>query len=150
MNPTDPTQWFTIDYTIDPAPVIGGQTLSIDPQNVTVTQYYCGNGMFSSGQYYVQYDAGEVSDAPMCSGFFEGSNTVSAPGSTFSSIIFDPLSTVDTQMVIRLDPNGQLNGITSSTIVVPEPASVGLAGLALAVIYAFRRKWFRPLSASDE
>lgn len=139
-NTTSVTQWFTIDFTIDPAPVIGGQTLSIDPTGVTVSQYYCGNGLFNSG-LYVQYNAGDTSNQPNCGGVFEGSLTVNAgdPPKTIT-FAFGPLSELDIQTVLRIDPGGQLNGINSQVIeTVPEPATLGMSGCVLLAAFLIRR-----------
>jgi len=139
---SDAEQMFTLDYTSDPAPIEIGQTLSLDPPvGVTLTQYYCGNGLFQSGSYFV------AGMNPTCSGTYQGMNTVT-PGNPMNTFMFPnaPLSQVDMQTVIDVDPAGTFDASDMMTIATPEPATLSLAGLAFLGVYALRRRRSRLVS----
>ena len=133
---SDPSM--TINYTIDPAPVVLGQRIGLDPPtgDVTVTQYYCGAGTF---QNLILTSGGNGN----CSGTFLGTNSVT-PSIPLASITFGTAySLVDTQALISIGSGGGSFDALSTTAVLPEPATAGLAGVALLGLFLKRRASMR-------
>lgn len=120
------TVQFEIDYNIliDPAPILAGADNSLDPPtgNVVVTEYFC-----NDSQYFFSGNC-----------FPPGTQTLSvgtmAPFQLSSSIIFTTPATSYQEVGILFTLTGasSFDGLDTTTIVVvPEPASVFLMGIAL-------------------
>lgn len=129
----------TINYTLDPAPVVLGQTIGLDPPtgDVTVTQYYCGAGTF---QNVILTSGGNGN----CNGTFLGTNSVT-PSTPLASLTFGTAySLVDTQALITIGSGGgSFDGLSTASSVLPEPATAGLVSLALLGLYVKRRAGMR-------
>jgi hypothetical protein len=127
---------YYINYSVDPAPVVAGSDLTLDPPfgNVSVTQVYCTSDVLVDN----------------CALGVESQQTVTT-ASTNSSITFpDPSSFVDIATDISLsatpgNPAGfdSINASVSTAAVtnVPEPSSVlMLSAGSLALLSLLRRK----------
>lgn len=129
------TRAWKIRYTVDPPPVVGGETMELDPPfgNITGTQSYCADGIFAAPT--------GCNGTPGTAAFGFHDPSVNTPASvTFGS----PLATLDTLTTIRLNPGlttaSGFDGIVFSVQTVPEPAAFFLAGSALLLLGALRRR----------
>ncbi len=129
------TVQFEIDYQIfiDPAPVITGDDLKLDPPSgdITVTEYFCNDLPFNPGP-----------GAPTCLGGSSAQSLTVGNGNAYPSeatIAFAPPASrfQEVEIVFTLvgGTNGaSFDGLDSASILntVPEPASFGFALLGLA------------------
>jgi hypothetical protein len=125
---------YFIDYSVDPAPVIGGADLRIDPPagDASATQIYCTSDVLST-----------------CSVGNESQQTVTNPSPLVSTITFsNPSQFVDIQTEINLsatpgDP-ASLDSVTADVTTVstttPEPAAYLLTSAPLLLLFLARRK----------
>ncbi len=60
------------------------------------------------------------------------------PDNVGANVTFEPLRTLNSTITGALDPNA--DGFASKTVVIPEPASLGLAFLGAAGLFALRRR----------
>jgi hypothetical protein len=139
------TVQFEIDYdiVIDPAPIITGGRLRLDPPtgDVTVTEFFCNDTQYIGGG--------------LCLGSIPAQSlTVGTPGTNFpdtASISFDPTAKVSQQVGIVFTLNGgvtgaSFDGLDSVSVVVvsaPEPATAPgllLGLLALAAGYKLKKQ----------
>lgn len=132
----DHSSEFLIRFTVDPPPVVGGETMELDPPfgHITGMQYYCRDGLF-------------VEDS--CSS--EGSGSASFDIGTPGRVVFDPpLATLDTFTMIRLneyktvasgfESNDTLIFGIETTTAAPEPAAWMLAASGLLALSRIRRR----------
>lgn len=136
------TAAWRIRYTVDPPPVLGGETMELDGSDpfadfmsvVTGSQSYCMEGTFgvTSG---------------MCESQVGGGTTTFSLGSPASLVFANPLVTLDTITTIRVNPNldtaSQFNAVTFSiqtVSAVPEPGGWLLAATGLLAIVRLRRR----------
>lgn len=143
FNGTFPTlQQYIINFNVDPAPIVGGESLSLDPPQggISITEFACANVGFSAAQ-----DAIDPTHPQCADGSTVFSITVT-PGSPFAQFSFPvPAELASLRLLITL--NGTvtgLDGIGSTTISsVPEPATAAslAAGLLFLLAARFRRRW---------
>jgi MYXO-CTERM domain-containing protein len=124
---------------IDPAPVIPGAKLSIDPSgNVDVTEYFCNDSNLSTSPSFSCFP-------PVAPPPYSISVTPTSPTATITFAI--PAQIYETvAIVFTLDgTNGlaTLDGADTDTFVSPEPASLWLLGLAVLAGAAGLRKYRR-------
>lgn len=128
---------YFIDYSVDPAPVIGGADLSIDPPmgNASVTQYYCASDVLVNN----------------CALGTESQQTVTTSSEVSSIILPNPSSFVDiaTDISLVATPGNPASIdaidalVNTAATAVPEPALFPLTGCLLGLLFVGRRAVMR-------
>jgi hypothetical protein len=133
---------FTINYTIDPPPIIVRQIDSLDPPfgNDVATQLICVNQLFGGGANCAD------SSAP----FSLSVDNTNPPASWSGTLQFGGLeSMLDVRTTITLggSNNSGIDDFVTHTDVTPEPATLALTGVALLALAAWKRHAFsKPFS----
>lgn len=126
----------SIDYSIDPPPIIVRQLLDGDPPtgNVIANESLCINQLFGGGANCAD------NSAPLQ---FQINNA--NPPNSLSNIFNFPVneSTLDTRTDLTLGPgpSGIDDLIERTTLAAPEPATFGIVGLTLLALAAFQYPW---------
>lgn len=142
---------YTIGFNIDPPPVLGGDSLTLDPpNNVTADVYYCQNNQ-DFAAYYDNVlgctDPASPDSEPSPLTFLDEANA--ANGYSFDDpFAGGPYSIVGIEIVIALNgpsaslPNMETVPDIAAEDPTPEPASIGLTGAALIGLAVLKfRRW---------
>lgn len=139
---TDTTFSIIYEFTIDPAPILSGSSLRIDPTgDDTITQVFCLDSNPTNGFTSCLANGLPVSTQTLSVTSTGGSNAS-------NSITFNPPATSYgwIQTIFTLDPDGStyasFEGVSSTPdvtegglqIVIPEPVSLSLMGLGLIAL----------------
>ena len=140
---SDETATYRIRYTIDPPPILGGESMELDPPHGDIlgSQLYCKNAEFVTNERSVFCPNEGGGTVPF--GFSDASGT---PVNIPANLLFNPpLFTLDTLTDITLNPTGTrasgFDGVVFAVQIAPEPSAWLLAasGLVLVLGRRFRR-----------
>ncbi len=130
---------YAIAYIVDPAPILAGDELTLDPPQggITVTKYSCADNLLVFGD--INNPATYVCSVGNTTPY---SLTVTPDNLSDSLLYPTPATFVSVLMIIELEGTVTgLEGILSDNILTPEPATFYmLAGALLAGLAAARRK----------
>lgn len=137
---------YAIQYIVDPAPIIGGEQLSLDPPlgDILITEYVCKDAKF--------YGSIGVSPPTCETGASPYTLTVYPPLQYFDTVMFgsSPAALLHVRQIIEIGMNPSLNpdpytgfdGTGSDQILsnIPEPWNFPLVALGLLGVWNARRK----------
>jgi len=135
------------NFVIDPAPVLDGADLALDPPfgPVVITQYFCLDSTMTSGIN----PSGSAN--VVCNGRIATPQSLTVtPQNPFASIVFDPIARIGGSILtdIQIGAGGQFDGVTGDAHVTgspatPEPVSAALLLSGLAWIGLKKRSKIR-------
>ena len=145
-DPNNPYQRYLIYYEVDPAPILAGDEISLDPPSggIVVTKYTCLDSPLFIGN--LADPSTYLCSIGNKSPYTLKVDTTNPPGSLSDAVVYPhPGTFVPVLLVIELQGVVQgLEGIVSDTPTVPEPSTFGMLAGALVGGAALLRRRRQP------